>query len=158
MNDWTGKIYWMLDSVIAALGGALSWFLGDLDGLIYALLTCTTIDYVTGVAAACIRKELSSSIGFNGIIRKVTIFALVGMAHVLDAQFLSHLGYGEVLRDMVIFFFCSNEGISIAENAEKIGVPFPQILRDKLAQFHNENGTGVKNAKRPRGGDTEKHK
>ena len=137
-NGLTGKIYWLFDCVVAALGAGLSWFLGDMDGLLYALLAFTATDYITGVAAACIKKELSSSVGFRGIIRKVTIFALVGITHVLDAQFLSHLGYGEVLRDMVIFFFLSNEGISIAENAEKIGVPFPQILRDKLAQFHSE--------------------
>ena len=140
MDGLTNKLDWLA----AGIGGVLSWFFGDLDGLLYALLTFTAIDYLTGVMAAFMRKELSSSVGFRGILRKVTIFALVGVTHVLDAQFLSRLGYGEVLRDMVIFFFLSNEGISIAENAEKIGVPFPHVLKDKLAQLHD----GGKNGKR----------
>ena len=122
-----------IDGAAAVLGGLCGWFFGGFDGFFYALIAFTTIDYISGVMAAWERKELSSAVGFRGIRRKVMIFALVGIAHVIDAEFFGH---GDVLRDAVAFFYLANEGLSILENAVEIGVPAPEFLKEKLMQIH----------------------
>ena len=137
----------ILDWIIALVGGVCSWFFGGLDGFIYALIAFSVVDYITGVLAAGINHELSSEIGFKGIAKKITIFFLVGVAHVIDTQFLGHLdflGNTALLRDVVIFFYVSDEGISILENADKMGIPLPEKLRSLLLQVrghNNENNT-----------------
>ncbi|MBU0279397.1 MULTISPECIES: holin family protein [unclassified Gemella] len=118
--------------IISSIGGVLGAFLGGMDGLIYALLAFSVIDYVTGIMCAIDKKELSSSVGFKGIARKIIIFSLVGVANILDVYSLGHVG---VLRAVVIFFYLSNEGISILENASKLGLPIPEKLKSILSQL-----------------------
>ena len=65
--------------IFAAIGGWLGWFLGGFDGLLYALVAFVAVDYITGVMCAISDKNLSSSVGFKGICRKVLIFTLVGI-------------------------------------------------------------------------------
>ena len=84
---------------------------------------------------AILEKQLSSEIGFKGIFKKVLIFILVGAAHIIDYKVL---GNGSVIRTAVIFFYISNEGISILENASKIGLPIPQKLRNILEQLRKD--------------------
>ena len=129
----------MVQLVFAAVGGWLGYFLGGCDGLLIALVVFVVVDYVTGVMCAVSDKELSSKVGFRGICRKVLIFILVGAANILDAQVI---GSGSVLRTAVIFFYLSNEGVSLLENAAHLGLPIPQKLKDVLAQIHDraENG------------------
>ena len=79
-------------------------------------------------------RNLSSEIGFKGICRKVLIFALVGIANLVDVFILQEVG---VLRTAVIFFYLSNEGVSILENSAHLGLPIPQKLKDVLSQLHN---------------------
>jgi len=122
--------------IFAALGGWLGWFLGGLDGLLYALIAFVVIDYITGVMCAILDKRLSSRVGFKGICKKVLIFALVGMGHTLDTHII---GTGSVLRTAVIFFYISNEGVSLLENATYLGLPVPQKLKVILAQLHNRS-------------------
>ena len=117
---------------ITAVGGWLGWVLGGLDGFLYALVAFVVTDYLTGLMAAAVEKKLSSEIGFKGIFRKVLIFMLVGIGHILDARVI---GDGSVLRTAVIFFYISNEGISIIENAGRIGLPIPQKLKAILEQL-----------------------
>ena len=117
---------------ITAIGGWLGWVLGGWDGFLYALVTFVLTDYLTGLMAAAVEKKLSSEIGFKGIFRKVLIFMLVGIGHILDARVI---GDGSVLRTAVIFFYISNEGISIIENAGRIGLPIPQKLKAVLEQL-----------------------
>ena len=134
------KEFWnMVQLVFAAVGGWLGYFLGGCDGLLIALLVFAVVDYITGVMCAVSDKELSSKVGFRGICRKVLIFILVGAANILDAQVI---GSGSVLRTAVIFFYLSNEGVSLLENAAHLGLPIPKKLKDVLAQIHNraENG------------------
>ena len=118
--------------IISSIGGVLGVFLGGMDGLIYALLAFSVIDYVTGIMCAIDKKELSSSVGFKGIARKIIIFSLVGVANILDVYILGHVG---VLRAAVIFFYLSNEGISILENTSKLGLPVPEKLQNILQQL-----------------------
>ncbi len=123
---------------IVGTGGFLGWFLGGADGSLFTLLAFVVVDYITGVLRAVNEKKLSSSIGSKGITKKVMIFLLVGIAHMLDVEII---GNGNVLRDAVIFFYISNEGISIIENAVKIGLPIPKKLQDVLEQItkHKED-------------------
>ena len=120
--------------IFAAVGGWLGWFLGGCDGLLYALIAFVVIDYVTGVMAAVVDHKLSSEVGFKGIFKKVLIFLLVGIGHILDTHVI---GSGSVLRTAVIFFYLSNEGVSLIENAAHLGLPIPEKLKSVLEQLHD---------------------
>ena len=120
----------------AAVGGWLGYFLGGMDGFIYALITFVVVDYITGLMCAILDKKLSSEIGFRGIFKKILIFSLVAIGHIIDK---SVIGDGSVIRTAVIFFYLSNEGISILENTVHIGLPVPQKLKDILEQLHDRN-------------------
>lgn len=129
------KEFWnAIQLVFAAVGGWLGWFLGGCDGLLYALIAFVVADYVTGVMCAIVDKKLSSEVGFKGIFKKVLIFLLVGVANILDAQVI---GAGCVLRTAVIFFYLSNEGVSMLENAGHLGLPIPAKLKEVLEQLHD---------------------
>ena len=119
----------------AGAGAALGDYLGSFDSLMYALVAFIVTDYLTGVLCAIVERNLSSAIGFKGICQKVVILTLVGMANVLDANII---GSGCVLRSAVIFFYISNEGISIIENAARIGLPVPEKLQDVMKQLRNK--------------------
>ncbi|RZI48259.1 phage holin family protein [Lactococcus kimchii] len=130
MNLW----HWIQVS-LTTLGGALGWFFGNHE-TIYVLLAFIVVDYITGVLLAIVRKELSSSIGSKGIVKKIMIFLLVGIAHIIDIYFVGDHG---VICTAVIFFYVSNEGISILENAVNLGLPVPEKLRDILANLAKED-------------------
>jgi toxin secretion/phage lysis holin len=123
----------------AAIGGFLGWWLGGLDGVIYTLIAFTVADYLTGVFVAFIRKELSSEVGARGILKKVTIYIVVGVGHLCDVHLL---GDGSALRTALIFFYAANELMSLIENAAVIGLPIPQVLKDALAQIKNKTNGG----------------
>ena len=122
---------------LTALGGFLGWFMGGFDGFLYALVALMVADYITGVMCAIVNKTLSSEVGFRGIFKKVLIFVLVGIGHIIDTHLI---GDGSVLRTAIIFFYCSNEGVSMLENAASLGLPIPEKLKDILAQLHNKGG------------------
>ena len=129
------KEFWnTIQLIFSAVGGWLGYFLGGCDGLLYALIAFVVIDYITGVMCAIISRELSSAVGFKGIFRKVLIFLLVGIANIIDVQVI---GTGAVLRTAVIFFYISNEGVSLLENAGHLGLPVPEKMKDILAQLHD---------------------
>lgn len=127
--------FYYLQSGFFALGAIMGGFLGGKDGLLYALLILVILDYITGVLNAIDQKRLSSSVGYKGIARKVLIFVLVGTANVVDVYILGKAG---VLRATVIFFYISNEGISILENASYLGLPIPQKFQSVLKQLHQK--------------------
>lgn len=130
------KDFWnIIQLIFAAIGGWLGYFLGGWDGALYALITFITVDYITGVMCAVTDRRLSSEIGFKGICRKVIILTLVGVGSILDHQVV---GSGSVLRTAVIFYYLSNEGISILENAAHLGLPVPEKLKNVLEQLKND--------------------
>lgn len=140
MEERIMKEFWnTIQFVFAAIGGWLGWFLGGCDGLLYALIAFVVVDYITGVMCAIADKSLSSEVGFKGICRKVLIFLLVGVGNILDVQVI---GSGSVLRTAVIFFYISNEGVSLLENAGHLGLPIPAKMKEVLEQLHDraENG------------------
>lgn len=129
------KEFWnTIQLIFTGVGGWLGYFLGGWDGMLYALLAFVAVDYITGVMCAIVDKKLSSAVGFKGICRKVLIFLLVGIANILDVQVI---GTGSVLRTAVIFFYISNEGISLIENAAHLGLPVPEKVRAVLEQLHD---------------------
>lgn len=134
------KEFWnTIQMVFAAVGGWLGYFLGGCDGLLIALVVFTAVDYITGVMCAISDQKLSSEVGFRGICRKVLIFSLVGVANILDVEVI---GAGSVLRTAIIFFYLSNEGVSLLENAAHLGLPVPTKLKDVLAQLHDRAEEG----------------
>ena len=131
------KEFWnTIQLVFAAVGGWLGYFLGGCDGLLYALIAFVAIDYITGVMCAISDKALSSEVGFRGICRKVLIFLLVGIGNIIDVQVLASPG---VLRTAVIFFYLSNEGVSLLENAAHLGLPVPDAIKTVLEQLHDRS-------------------
>lgn len=129
------KEFWnLIQFIFTAVGGWLGYFLGGCDGLLIALVVFVTVDYLTGVMCAVSDKKLSSEVGFKGICRKALIFLLVGIANILDVQVI---GTGSVLRTAVIFFYLSNEGVSLLENAAHLGLPVPEKIKTVLEQLHD---------------------
>lgn len=126
---------WMQTALVVA-GGAVGWLIGECNGLLIALVIFVLLDYITGVICAVIDKKLSSDIGYRGIAKKTLIFVLVGVANVIDTNVI---GSGSALRSAVIFFYLSNEGISILENAAHAGLKIPEKLKSVLKQLHNKN-------------------
>ena len=104
--------------------------------MLYALLAFAVIDYIIGIMCAVVDKKLSSEVGFKGIFKKVLIFALVEVGHILDTRII---GAGSVMRTAVIFFYLSNECVSLLENAAYLGLPIPQKLKSVLEQLHDRS-------------------
>jgi toxin secretion/phage lysis holin len=125
-----------LQLIFTALGGYIGWFLGGVDGFMYALITFVVIDYVTGLMVAVLERKLSSEVGFRGIFKKVLIFVMVGIGNIIDVHLIKN---GSAIRTAVIFFYVSNEGISIIENSAKVGLPIPEKLKDVLKQLNKED-------------------
>lgn len=129
----------MVQMIFASIGGWIGWMLGGMDGFLYALIAFVVIDYLTGIMASILEQNLSSEVGFRGIFKKVLTFVLVGVAHIIDYYLI---GSGSAIRTAVIFFYISNEGISILENTAKIGLPIPDKLRNVLEQLKEEKKNG----------------
>ncbi|NLI70646.1 MAG: phage holin family protein [Firmicutes bacterium] len=133
------KTIWLwTQTAIAGVGGILGWYFGGVDGFLYALIAFVVVDYITGVLRAIVERKLSSRIGAQGIAKKVALFLVVGIGHLIDAYLLG--GEGAPLRTAVIFFYIANEGVSLLENAAAIGLPVPDKLKDVLAQLHGKDG------------------
>jgi toxin secretion/phage lysis holin len=124
------------------IGGFLGWLFGGLDGFLYALIVFVIADYFTGVLAAGVQKKLSSNVGFTGIAKKLTIFILVAIANIIDTHIIKT---GSAVKLSVVFFYISNEGISIIENAVIIGLPVPKKLKDVLLQISKEESNNGDN-------------
>lgn len=131
------KEFWnTIQLIFTGIGGWLGYFLGGCDGLLFALVIFVVVDYLTGVMCAISNHTLSSEVGFRGICRKVLIFLLVGIANILDVYII---GSGSVLRTAVIFFYISNEGVSLLENASRLGLPAPEKIKVVLEQLHDRS-------------------
>lgn len=125
-----------IQMILTVMGGYIGYFLGGWDGFLYALVAFVVIDYITGLMVAVLEKRLSSEAGFRGIFKKVVLFSLVAVGHIIDTKLIQSEG---VIRTAVIFFYLSNEGISILENTAKIGLPVPEKLKEVLSQLNKED-------------------
>lgn len=116
--------------------------LGGFDAGLRLLVILIFADYITGVAVAIKTKTLDSNVGFKGLFKKTVIFVIVWVAHELDIA----IGI-DTLRNLTIFFYCSNEGLSLLENTAKLGVPYPTKIKDVLVQLKEDDKDGQKSQK-----------
>ncbi|MCI7234009.1 MAG: phage holin family protein [Oscillospiraceae bacterium] len=133
MDKLIGAAKLVFGGIIAAVSG----FIGGMDGIMYALIAFITIDYATGVAVAVKEKKLSSEVGFWGLVRKVCILALVGVAHYIDCYVMQS---GDVIRTVAAMYYIGNEGISILENCGNLGLPLPPKLMAVMVQIKEGKG------------------
>lgn len=124
----------MLSAFVCGLAGFL-W--GQLDGLLIALITFICLDYVTGLIVGAVQRKLNSQTSFIGLARKALILVIVAVAHVVDTQILG--GSASVFRSAACGLYIANEGLSILENAGKLGLPMPKKLREMLVQLRDKN-------------------
>ena len=129
MKTEYGKIGNLL---IFGFGNVAGFLWGEMDGLFHALIALVCLDYLSGVISAFYHKELSSDIGFRGVCKKILLFLIVAVAHIVDSVVLDG---PSILRTATIFLFIANEGISLLENASELGVPVPNKLLNALQQL-----------------------
>ena len=125
----------LVASYMSIIGAVLGWFLGGGTPALYTLIVFMGIDYISGVMLAVVNRKVSSAVGARGIFKKMMIMAFVGMGHLLDPYII---GQGQMLQTAIIFFYISNEGISILENTTELGLPIPQKLKDILVQLNKK--------------------
>lgn len=116
-------------------GSLIGFFLGDLDIFIYSLTAFVICDYISGIIRAGFERKLSSKIGFKGILKKIMIFIIVGIANICDKNLIKNQA---MIRSSIIFFYIANEGLSILENALAMDLPIPKKLKMLLEQFKEE--------------------
>lgn len=134
---WNQIFYW-LRGISACVAGILTYIYGTFDNLLLILILACVADYATGIIKACITHKLSSNVGFVGILRKVLIFVVVGLASVIDR----YTGAGFALRNLVIVFYFANECLSIIENCGEMGVPLPKFLVNMLESMKKNADDG----------------
>ncbi|KEH91594.1 toxin secretion/phage lysis holin (plasmid) [Clostridium botulinum C/D str. BKT12695] len=130
----------IFNTVIATTGTVLTWLFGTWDMALIVLITAMSLDYVMGIMCGYKDKNLSSSTGFKGLTKKFTILIILILAVCLDRL----IGQGWVFRTLVIYFYVAIEGISILENAVKLGLEVPDALKDALVQLKQGNKKEIK--------------
>lgn len=120
--------------ICGIIGGLISFLYGDISYALLVLVSLSVLDFITGILGAIEARELDSNICFRGILKKIYIFVLVALGHMLDVAISSN-----VIQSTIIFFYIANEGISIIENSAKSGLPIPQQIIDVLKQLKNDN-------------------
>lgn len=125
-----------IQGALVMIGAALGYFIGGFDGFMIVLIVFMVIDYITGVMCAIHDKSVSSKAGFAGICKKILILVMIGMANLLDVYVIQT---GSMLRTASLFFYISNEGISVLENMCKLGLRVPTKVRDVLEQLHDKS-------------------
>lgn len=119
--------------LVAILAGGVQFLYGDWTMLLTILLALTIIDFISGLSAGFIEGELKSRIGLVGIARKVFIFMMVAVAHLIDLLLIeSGLETKALIMTMVIVFYAVNEILSITENAGRIGLPVPEQIKNAI--------------------------
>jgi len=125
----------IFNTIVATTGAAFTYIFGGWDTCIIVLVCFNCIDYITGLIAATIQGKLNSHIGFNGMLRKATIFLVLIVAVLLD-RLLNNNTW--VFRTLICYFYISNEGISVLENCGKCGLPIPKKILKTLEQLKNK--------------------
>lgn len=129
------KIFNFTSIIAGAVGGFIASLFGAWDTILWALVVVMVFDYVTGIIKAVYTKTMSSKAGFKGLLKKVSILIIVGLANVIQVV----TGGNVPLREVVIVFYIANEGISILENLSEILPNMPQALKDILSQLRGED-------------------
>lgn len=122
--------------IIGAIGGVAAYIFGAWDIMLRTLVVLICMDYITGIIKGVYLSKLSSEIGYKGILKKIMIMCVVGLANILEKILGGTIG----LREIVITFFVANEGISILENAAVLLPNMPKKIKDVLLQLRDKNG------------------
>lgn len=122
---------YLINNIVSVIMTTFVYLVGGIDIAIQSLLIVIVIDYLTGIASAIYNKELSSKIGFKGIIKKSCYLLVVALSVVID----NLLGQSGLIRSLVIYFFVANDGLSIIENMAEMNIKLPQKLIDALEQI-----------------------
>ena len=123
-----------INNAISVVLTTFVYLVGGIDIAMKSLLIVIVIDYITGVMSAIYNKELNSTIGLKGILKKFSYLIIVSLSVILDRI----VGDTGAIRTLVIYFFVANDGISIVENIGKMGVPLPKKLTEVLEQLRNK--------------------
>ena len=130
-------------AAIAGLGTFLSFIFGDWDVALQCLVIAVALDYISGLIKAFVNKDLSSKIGFKGLLKKVGVFIIVALSVLIDKV----TGESGAVRTLVIYYFVANEGLSIVENLGEAGLPIPDVIKKALKSLKNES-KGKSNGKK----------
>ncbi len=130
------KFDMIIKTVSGAVGAVIGFLYGEITGLFIAIIALMALDYVTGILCGIAAKALSSETGFKGLVKKLMVLVIIAVGHLIDTYII---GTGSALMTAVILFFAANEGISILENAAKLGLPIPKKLRDILEQLRKDD-------------------
>ena len=133
------KMFNTFSVIVGVVGGFIASLLGGWDVMLYTILLFAALDYFTGILKAVYKKELSSEIGFKGIVKKIMVFVVVAVAYNVQRM----TGDTIPLREIVIVFFICNEALSILENAAEF-INIPQQLKDVLLQLRDKNEAKAK--------------
>lgn len=126
---------------MAGIGTGLVYLWGGFDVAIQCLLIAIVLDYISGIIKAFVLKNLSSSIGFKGILKKVGVLVVVALAVLIDRV----TGESGAIRTLVIYYFVANEGLSIIENLAQAGLPIPKVIKDALKTLKKGGKDNAKN-------------
>ena len=126
----------------ALLCGLFGFLWGEMDGLLIALIAFICLDYASGVLVGAVKHKLNSQVSFKGLCKKAMIMLIVAVAHIVDTQILG--GTASVFRSATCGLYIASEGMSILENAGKLGLPLPKKLREMLEQLHDKSEEGGK--------------
>lgn len=132
-----------LSLIFASIATLLTWFFGGWEIGLKVLIVCMVLDYIMGLMCGSKEANLSSEIGFNGLKKKFTVLIILVLAVMVDRL----IGQGWVFRTLVIWFYIGIEGLSILENAVRLGVPFPDALKNVLVQLKEGNKKEIKEDK-----------
>ncbi|AXM88453.1 holin [Anoxybacillus ayderensis G10] len=122
----------------AVIGAVVGFLFGGWSEALILLLSLVGIDYLTGFLASAAEGKLSSRVGFRGIPKKIMIFVMVAVGHLVDTT----IGTNHMFRDAAIFFYCANELVSIIENAGRMGLPVPERLRQTIDILRGKSEKG----------------
>ena len=121
----------LINTIISSLLTTFVFLVGEIDIALVSLLIVMTLDYVTGVLSAFYKKELSSKIGFKGLLKKMFYLVIIALSVRIDIL----MGETNLIRTFVIYYFVANDGLSILENAGELGIKLPKKLFDALDQL-----------------------
>ena len=123
------------NAIVAVLATFFTYLFGSWDLALQVLIVFMILDYLTGVLHAYLIGQLSSEVGFKGLVKKCMILVVLIIGVMLDRI----LGTGTwVFRTLVCYFYIANEGISLLENVGNIGIPIPNKIRNALEQLNND--------------------
>lgn len=128
------NVFHYLTMLLKITLGFIVHYLGGWDLLLQTIFLLVVLDFVTGWVKAILNKELSSEIGFRGLLKKILIFIVIAVASNIQMILKDTIP----LRETIIMFYCANEALSILENIS-FYIPIPEILQNVLKQMKEKS-------------------